>query len=100
MKINKTPIFISIVMLFLAIIYNHPYGYYQILRFVICGTTIYLAYQCYNYKYNRWLWLLGAIIILFNPLIPIHMDRDSWQLVDTIIVIIFCVFLIKFRKNK
>jgi len=98
--LNRMPVVISIIMLLLALPSGWPYGYYQILRFVVCGTSAYMAYQCYTDKNQKWTWLLGVIAVLFNPILPIHMDKESWAVIDVIVAAIFTIFLIKFKKKR
>jgi hypothetical protein len=58
-----------------------PYGYYTFLRIVACGA---FAFSAFTYadsnKIITTVFAIGAII--FNPLIPIHMDKDEWIVID------------------
>lgn len=78
-----------------------PYGYYQLLRWVILSAGAYAVYLAYNSGKNLWAWIFGAIAILFNPIIPFYLQRDTWQIIDIIVAIIFSTSLfIKYeRKN-
>ena len=70
-----------------------PYGYYQLLRFVVCGSGAYIAIISSDSE-KKWLtWLFGIIAFLFNPLIPIHLTREIWQVIDVICALIFFVIL-------
>ncbi len=89
-------------MLFWALADN-PYGYYQILRWVIAGVTGYSAYLAYEQGKNAWTWILAIIAILFNPIAPIHLDRETWSVLNNIIVaaIIFTsIFKMKVVAKK
>jgi hypothetical protein len=97
---NKIPIIVSIIMLLLAIASGWSYGYYQILRFVVSGASAYTAYQCYQNKRQGWLWILGAVAVLFNPVLPIHMDKESWVVVDIVAAVVFGIFLIRFKWQQ
>lgn len=66
-------------MLFWALADN-PYGYYQILRWVIAGVTGYSAYLAYEQGKNTWTWILAITAILFNPIAPIRLDRETWSI--------------------
>ncbi len=39
----------------------------------------------------RMLALLGAVAVLFNPILPIHFSRDAWQVVDGLAAAVFLV---------
>ena len=59
---------------------DNPYGYYQFLRVAIFIVGIILAYRAYDQKQeiNIWVVLYVLTAILFNPLVPIYMAKDSW----------------------
>ena len=76
-----------------------PYGYYQLLRFVVCGVAIYIAYVAYNWKKIWAMWLFGFIALLFNPLIPIYLSREIWQVVDVICAIFYIYIIATFKKS-
>lgn len=61
-----------------------PYGYYQVLRIVVCGLSCYGAYLAYNAESHIWMWLLAGIAILFNPIFPIYLERDLWNVIDLV----------------
>lgn len=67
-----------------------PYGYYTFMRIVVCGASAYIAYQLVTEnKGHIWPWLFGLITILFNPIIVIHMSKETWMLVDGLACILF-----------
>ena len=88
---------IAAILLFLALA-EHPYGFYKILRFVVCGVTAYGAYFSKNLARIGWAWTFGIIAVLFNPLIPVHLDRDTWAIIDVIVAIVIIVSVFSLRK--
>ena len=76
-------------LLLLAALADWPYGYYQLLRLVVCGTGAYVAWVLYHSKYPWATWLFVFIAILFNPLAPIHLSRATWQPVDLACAMLF-----------
>jgi hypothetical protein len=90
------PCIIAAIMLLLALA-PWPYGYYQLLRFVVCGVAIYVAFIAYNWHKTWATCLFGFIAILFNPLAPIHLSRETWQAIDVICGIIFIAVAIIFN---
>lgn len=99
-KINKIPIIISILLLLLAIPSIFPYGYYTLLRFVVCATAIYLAYISKKLKTLMWLWVMIAIALLFNPIWQIHFSKINWVLIDLITACLFIASLVKLDKKE
>ena len=91
------PSLIVAVMLLLALA-SLPYGYYQLLRFIVCGVGVYVAYTAYNGQKMWAMWLFGFIALLFNPLIPIHLSTELWQPIDAICAILFIVIAIVLQK--
>ena len=75
-----------------------PYGYYQLLRFVVCGISVYVAFMAYNWQKIWATWLFGFIALLFNPLIPVHLSREIWQPIDIICAVLFAVIAFILRK--
>lgn len=76
---------------------DNSYGYYQILRWVICGVTGYSAYLAYENKRNVWTWIFGIIAVLFNPISPIHLDRETWSIINIIIAAIIFTSIFKMK---
>jgi len=77
-----------------------PYGYYQLLRLVVCGVSVYIAFNAYQWHKIWAIWLFGFIAILFNPLIPIHLSRELWQTIDIVCAILFFVMAVFLKKPE
>lgn len=92
------PIIISIIMLLLAI-FPLPYGYYTILRLVVCVTAGFLAWYSYKQQKLTWMWAMGVIALIFNPIIPLHLRKELWVVVDVIVAIVFGIYLIGDKKK-
>lgn len=99
MKINKTLSIISGIMLLLAIPSMWPYGFYQLLRWVVSVVAISNAYQTYKLNLEQWTITMIAIAILFNPIAPITFLKGTWVLFDLITAVVMFVMASKF-KNK
>ena len=86
-------VILTIFMLFGAIV-KWPYGYYILLRWITCITSILVAFQAFE-KNIDWAKVVFIIIaILFNPLVPIYLSRSTWIPLDIITAILF-IFAIK-----
>lgn len=77
----------AIVMLIISQ-FDWPYGYYQILRVLVAFTALILTSIYYEAGRERW-YLYAGIAVLFNPLIPIHLERAAWAVLDFITAAIF-----------
>ncbi len=94
------PSAISIIMLLLAIPPIWPYGYYTLLRLVVCGTSAFIAYTAHTLNKQVLTYTLGFIALLFNPLIPIHLDKELWSVIDLIAAIIIFVSIWPLKSDK
>ncbi len=63
---------------------NLPYGFYLLLRWVVCATAIALTVEFLRMKMNGWVWGVGFLALLFNPLFRFHFDRDIWRVLDVL----------------
>jgi len=86
-------IILTILMLFGAVA-EWPYGYYTILRWITCVTSILVVLQAFE-KNIDWAKVVFIVIaILFNPLVPIYLSRSIWMPIDIITAITF-IFALK-----
>jgi len=88
------PSIVSILLLLLAVFGRWPYGFYTVLRFVVCGTAVYLACEAHQRASRFWPWTMGAIALLFNPVIVVRLPRADWQAVDFVVAIVFGVWVV------
>jgi hypothetical protein len=84
-------------MLLWALVPDNPYGYYILLRFVVCGVFIYLAISAYALGKWPWIWVFAATAFLYNPLIRFHLGREVWEIVNvaTILLVGISYFVLR-----
>ena len=68
--------------LLVAALWEWPYGYYGILRWVTCAVAIFVAYKAYLWRAHWGAWIFGLMAAIFNPLFPIHFSRAVWAVID------------------
>jgi hypothetical protein len=78
---------------------KHPYGYFTLLRWVVCAIAVYTAYLSTIVNRVPWAWVFGLIALLFNPLIPVRIDRVTWAYLDVAIGIFFLLSIFFVREN-
>jgi len=103
MKANKNKniaIIISVVFLFLAMIEGWPYGFFTLLRLVVSGTTAYLTWLAYRIEKQTWSWIFGFIALVFNPLIPLHLGRGLWKVIDLLVGVFLFISVFAFKLPK
>ena len=84
---------ISIALLVLAAVGRWPYGFYTFLRIVVCGSAVYLAVHAHQTRNVLWAWVMGAVAVLFNPLVPVYLRRSQWFWFDVIASLVFILSL-------
>lgn len=76
-------------MLLLAVIGSWAYGFYQLLRLVVCGSPAYLAFKSLKRDSQSWAWVMVGVALLFNPVIPVRFTRDDRRVFDLIAAGVF-----------
>ncbi|WP_260310173.1 DUF6804 family protein [Riemerella anatipestifer] len=83
---------ITLTFLLLLCLFDIPYGYYQLVRFV---TLIGFSVLAYQYKNNHTLLVIFiSLALLFQPFIKIALGRTLWNIID-VVVAIFLLILLK-----
>ncbi|OJI07309.1 hypothetical protein BK005_01940 [bacterium CG10_37_50] len=77
---------------------DHPYSYYQLLRWVVAIVAFYSAYIASQKGNSIWMWVLIALGILFNPIKPFYLERETWQIMDVLGALILAIF--SFSKKR
>lgn len=96
---KNTASVISAIMLLLAIP-SWAYGYYVLLRWMVTASAVFLVYIAYNLKNKFWFFLMAIIALLFNPLAPVHLDKQVWVVIDFIVAILFLISIFRIKKTK
>lgn len=91
--IGNLPALISAALLVAAVFGRWPYGFYMLMRLVVCGCSAFLAVKANGTRNVLWTWVMAGVAVLFNPVLPLRMHRGDWQIVDTVAAITFLVFL-------
>jgi len=92
-------LYIPVVLLFIAIL-NLPYGYYEILRIVITVFAAFFAFKLSTIKQNGLMLIMMVIIVLFNPISPMHLDKGLWMLLDVVSAIVFLISLSRISEKE
>lgn len=83
--------------LFLALFDGWPYGFFTLLRFVVFASTAYIAWIAYEQKKEKWVWIFGFLAVLFNPFIPIYLNRELWSIIDFVVGVFMIVSIFIFK---
>ena len=91
-------IFLLIIFLFLALL-PLPYGYYILLRFLVCFGTIRELFIAASNNTNT-TFILIAIAVLYNPIIKMPLGRPIWTIVNVLTALYFIFYLFKKHNMK
>lgn len=60
-----------------------PYIYYRILRLVVCVCAAVVALQSFDRRgWHAWTIALSVLAVLFNPVMPVHLTRSIWSVLN------------------
>lgn len=100
---NRTrfiPQVVAILMLLWALNPETPYGYYLLLRIIICGICAFLAFRALKIGNEIWVWILGVTAVIYNPIFRIHLTREIWTVVNIATVVMLAVTVGVLRKRS
>ena len=83
--------------LFLLAILPLPYEYYNTLRTLVCVGLGYFLYLGLGKENNVYKYGLIGLIILYNPIIPIHLSKPIWTIIN--IATLYFIFHFKFKNR-
>lgn len=67
---------------------------------MVCGTAAYGAFKSVELEKSGWVWILGIIALLFNPIIPVHLSREIWAPIDVMAALIFVMSIFTIRRKN
>ena len=89
---NILPFIFVAILLCVAPFIRAPHGFFVFLRLMTCGAFIYAIY-CSGH--NSLKFISGAFVLLYNPLIPIHLTRNIWTVLNIItVIVLLCMYII------
>ena len=73
--------------LLLICLFNMPYGYYQLIRFIAVVGFAILAYYEYERQNMPLVIVFVGLMVLFQPLATIPLGRQVWNFVDVLVAV-------------
>ena len=71
-------------------LFDLPYGYYNLLKLVVCASSIYFAYQMNLKNDPLFPWVFGFFAVLYNPIVPIYLyKKELWIIVNIFTALAF-----------
>ena len=97
--VPKSFIVMMMVMLGIALLPIRYYGYYVLLKIVICGGCAFLAAIAYGDGRKHLVWFMGGLAVLYNPIIRFPPGRELWIVIN-ILTIIVLIAVMKSTKQR
>lgn len=91
---------IGLAALLLICLFNMPYGYYQLVRFIALVAFSYLAYLAYTRNRPGEAFVFIGLAILFQPIVKISLGRTLWNIVDVVVAIGLIISTFRSWKPK
>jgi hypothetical protein len=93
---------IALSILLLICLFDLPYGYYQLFRFIALVGFAILAYYEYERKNIPMVIVFVGLVLLFQPIAKVTLGRQVWNIVDVVVAVglIGTIFLQKFKSDK
>ena len=76
-----------ITFLVIAVFPIHAYGFYVLLKFVVCGGCAFLAVKADVEGRKCMVWFLCVLAVLYNPVIRFPLGRVIWTIVNIVTII-------------
>lgn len=90
----------AIVALLFALLGSFPSSYYVLLRFMVCVVCAYLAVTAYQRSRINWAWIFGAVAVLYNPVLPVRLQRDAWFAVYVTTITLMVLAIWSFMQQR
>lgn len=78
----RWPLYLIPIAMLGAALLPMPYGYYQFLRLIVCGAAILGAIDANQRGDQPSLIVLAMLAVLYNPVFRIHLDRETWGMIN------------------
>lgn len=81
---HHSSVWLTPAILLLLALLPWPYGYYSFLRLGVCAVSAWLAYEQLKHDsaVSGWVVAFAGTALLYNPLVPIHLTREIWSVLN------------------
>ncbi len=91
--------FLAVAILLVAL-FEMPYGFYTLLRLVV--TLVALLTIWHAAALSRpplWVVVLSLVAILFNPVMPVYLPRETWIFIDLAVAAFMALYAMTLPRN-
>ncbi|MDJ0459297.1 hypothetical protein PUN71_019000 [Arthrobacter sp. NQ7] len=83
----------------LVAILGAPYSFYEVVRWAVTGMAVWSAIVAGGQQRTGWMVAFIATVLLFNPLIPVYLTRESWVPLDVAAMVLFISGAVKLEES-
>lgn len=94
------PQVLAMTVLLWALYPDNPYGYYVFLRWMVGIVLAYVAYNAFIRSRDLFAWLFVAGAVAYNPVIPVELTRDIWNVISVATIILLSASVRMLRRPR
>jgi hypothetical protein len=94
------PQVLAMAVLLWALYPDNPYGYYVFLRWMVGIVLVYVAYNAFIRSRDLFAWLFVAGAVAYNPVIPVELTRDIWNVINVATIILLSASVRVLRRPR
>lgn len=77
-----------------------PYGYYSLMRWIVCPASLGMFVCLRDRRVGDWSWAWVAIAGIYNPILRVHASRGVWLVVDAATLVLVVLTLSAVARNR
>jgi hypothetical protein len=80
-----------------AMTFRNSYGYYILLRLIVCPLCVFFTIRLYRSNREIFAVFLGFLAVIYNPILSIRFPHGTWKLIDgaTFMMIAVAIYLLR-----
>ena len=79
-------------------LFRMPFGYYTLLRAILCLTSVVDFAAARRRAGNLWMWTYGVLAVIYNPILPLKLgDKTLWIGLNLISLVCVWAGALRFR---
>jgi hypothetical protein len=79
---------------------NMPYGYYTLLRLVVCVCSVVAGVALLERRLSRVALLAWGMAIVYNPIIRVSLDKDLWRVLNVASAVALIVIAARLNEAR
>jgi hypothetical protein len=80
---------VAVALLLLAAIADWEYSFYSLLRVLVTISAIECLWVARRRGAEPWMLAFGAIAVLWNPFVEVHLFKTAWMVLDALAAMVF-----------